>query len=46
MFKDYLQLCWLSGYPDDLPTDRRFLYINLAVYFLLGQSNGEIIKSE
>ena len=36
MFKDYLQLCWLSGYPDDLPTDRRFLYINLAVYFLLG----------
>ena len=36
MFKDYIQLCWLNGYPEDLPTDRKFLYINLAVYFLLG----------
>jgi len=42
MLKDYLQLCWLSGYPEDLPTDRKFLWINLGVYLLLGlfiQSN-------
>ena len=36
MFKEYIQLCWLSGYPEDLPTDRKFLYINLVIYFLLG----------
>ncbi len=36
MLKDYLQLCWLSGYPEDLPTDRKFLIINLAAYLVLG----------
>ena len=36
MFNDYLQLCWLSGYPEDLPTNRKFLWINLVVYLLLG----------
>ncbi len=36
MLKDYLQICWLSGYPEDLPTDRKFLLINLVVYLLLG----------
>ena len=42
MLNDYLQLCWLSGYPEDLPTNRKFLWINLVVYLLLGlfiQSN-------
>lgn len=42
MLKDYLQLCWLSGYPEDLPTDRKFLLINLAFYLAMGlfiQSN-------
>ena len=36
MLKDYLQLCWLNGYPEDLPTDRKFLWINLGIYLLLG----------
>ncbi|WP_428352957.1 hypothetical protein [Methyloprofundus sp.] len=36
MLKEYLQLCWLSGYPEDLPTDRKFLFINLGLYLLLG----------
>ncbi len=36
MFKDYFQLCWLSGYPEDLPTDRNFLWVNLIFYLLLG----------
>jgi len=36
MFKEYIQLCWLNGFPEDLPTDRKFLWINLAVYLLLG----------
>ncbi|TXL09350.1 hypothetical protein BMR09_00950 [Methylococcaceae bacterium CS3] len=36
MLKDYLQLCWFSGFPEDLPTDRKFLFINLGVYLLLG----------
>lgn len=36
MLRDYLQLCWLSGYPEDLPTDRKFLLTNLAIYLLLG----------
>ncbi|NOQ14372.1 MAG: hypothetical protein GQ583_07855 [Methyloprofundus sp.] len=36
MLKDYLQLCWLNGYPEDLPTDRKFLWTNLGVYLLLG----------
>ncbi len=36
MLKDYLQLCWLSGYPEDLPTERRFLLINIIVYLSLG----------
>lgn len=36
MLKDYLQLCWLSGYPEDLPTNRKFLLINLAIYLLMG----------
>ena len=36
MLKDYLQLCWLNGYPEDLPTERKFLWINLGVYLLLG----------
>ena len=36
MFKDYIQLCWLSGYPEDLPTDRKFLWVNLVIYLLLG----------
>ncbi len=36
MLKDYLQLCWLSGYPEDLPTERKFLWANLVVYLLLG----------
>lgn len=42
MFKEYLQLCWLSGFPEDLPTNRKFLWINLIAYFLMGlfiQSN-------
>ena len=42
MLNDYLQLCRLRGYPEDLPTDRKFLWINLGVYLLLGlfiQSN-------
>lgn len=36
MLKDYVQLCWFKGYPEDLQTDRKFLWINLAVYMLLG----------
>lgn len=36
MFKEYIQLCWLSGYPDDLPTDRKFLWINLSIYMGMG----------
>ena len=36
MLKDYLELCWLSGYPEELPTNRKFLFINLFVYLLLG----------
>lgn len=36
MLKDYLQLCWLSGYPEDLPSDRKFLFSNLGAYLLLG----------
>jgi len=36
MLKDYLELCWFSGDPEDLDTDRRFLWINLGVYLLLG----------
>jgi hypothetical protein len=36
MLKEYMQLCWLKGYPDDLPTDRKFLWTNLGLYFLLG----------
>ncbi|NOQ65296.1 MAG: hypothetical protein GQ582_12365 [Methyloprofundus sp.] len=36
MLKDYLQLCWLSTYPEDLPTDRKFLWANLAIYMMLG----------
>ena len=42
MLNDYLQLCWLNGYHEDLPTNRKFLWINLVVYLLLGlfiQSN-------
>ena len=42
MLNDYLQLCWLKGYPEDLPIDRKFLWTNLVVYLLLGlfiQSN-------
>jgi len=36
MLKDYIQLCWFKGYPEDLPTDRRFLWVNLGIYMLLG----------
>lgn len=36
MFNEYIQLCWLSGYPDDLPIDRKFMWINLAIYLVLG----------
>jgi len=36
MLKDYIQLCWFKGYPEDLPTDRRFLWVNLVIYMLLG----------
>lgn len=36
MLKEYLQLCWLKGYPEDLPTNRKFLWNNLIIYLLLG----------
>lgn len=36
MLKDYLQLCWFNGYPEELPADRKFLWLNLGFYLLLG----------
>jgi len=36
MFRDYIQMCWFKGYPEDLPTNRKFLWTNLGVYMLLG----------
>lgn len=36
MLKDYLQICWLNGYPEDLPTNKKFLVANLGIYLLLG----------
>jgi len=36
MLKDYIQLCWFSGDPHDLPIDRKFLWINVGLYLLFG----------
>ncbi len=36
MLKDYIQLCWFRGEPYDLPTDRKFLWINIGLYLLFG----------
>ena len=36
MLKDYIQLCWFSGEPHDLPTNRKFLWINIGLYLLFG----------
>jgi hypothetical protein len=36
MLKVYMQIFWFKGHPEDLPTDRKFLWINLGIYMLLG----------
>jgi len=36
MLRDYLELCWFKGYPDELPVERRFLWINISIYLVFG----------